>query len=305
MSQAGKLQKGVDEMIKRAKSIFLSLLILTLLLPSVALADAIEGEVIVTLGEDLTSEQKQTVLDDMGVKESEVEIIYVSNQEEHQYLGEYVNAQTIGTRAISSSKITLAGSGDGIVVDTNNIYWVSEGMYANALITAGVEDAEVYVTAPFSVSGTGALTGLIKAYEEVTEQEIPEEQKQIANEEIVKTSELGESIGVDEATELMNQIKEEIANNPVESEDDLRELIRRLAEQLGVTLTDQELDGLVSLFMRMQNLDINWENVKDQISKVRENLDDILSSEETRNFIDRVLGFFSSIIDSIRGWFSS
>ena len=51
--------------------------------------------------------------------------------------GEYVNASTIGSRTISSSKITLADAGNGITVETNNIYWVSEGMYANALITAG------------------------------------------------------------------------------------------------------------------------------------------------------------------------
>src|SRR5699024_5588316 len=106
-------------------------------------------------------------------------------------------------------------------------------------ITAGVEDADVYVTAPVEVSGTAALTGLIKAYEIAAEIEIPEEQKQVANEEMVKTAELSDSIGIEEATELMNRIKEEIAKNPVETEDDLRELIRRIAEELGITLTDE------------------------------------------------------------------
>ena len=38
----------------------------------------------------------------------------------------------------------------------------------------------------------------------------------------------------------MNRIKEEIADNPVQSEDDLRELIRRIAEELGITLSDEE-----------------------------------------------------------------
>ncbi|KGA95539.1 hypothetical protein AJ85_02255 [Alkalihalobacillus alcalophilus ATCC 27647 = CGMCC 1.3604] len=290
---------------KRWKKVLICLMLFALLWPTLAFADAVPGDIIITLGEDLNNEQKQRVLDDMGVKESDVEIIYVTNQEEHQYLGEYVNAATIGTRAISSSKITLAEPGTGITVETNNVYWVSEGMYANALITAGVEDAVIYVTAPFSVSGTGALTGLIKAYEIATDTIIPEEQKQIANEEIVKTSELGESIGVDEATELMNRIKEEMANNPVETEDDLRELIRRVAAELGITLTDTELDGLVSLFMRMKDLNINWDDVKSQISKVRDNLDDILNSEQTRNFLEKFLDFLGSVVDSIRGFFSS
>ena len=107
-------------------------MIFALLWPTFAFADAVPGDVIVTLGQDLSAEQKQSVLSDMGVKEDEVEVIYVTNEEEHQYLGEYVNASTIGSRTISSSKITLADAGNGITVETNNIYWVSEGMYANA-----------------------------------------------------------------------------------------------------------------------------------------------------------------------------
>ncbi len=183
--------------------------------------------------------------------------------------------------------------------------WVSEAMFANALITAGVEDAEVYVTAPMNVSGTAGLTGLIKAYEIAADIVIPEEQKQVANEEMIRTAELGESIGVEKATELMNRIKEELAENPIETEGDLRDLIRRLAEELGITLTDQELDGLVSLFMRMKDLNINWDQVQEQISKVRDNLDDILNREDTQSFIQRFLDLVNRFIDSIRGVFSS
>ena len=119
-------------MIKRWKTALISVMIFALLWPTFAFADAVPGDVIVTLGQDLSAEQKQSVLSDMGVKEDEVEVIYVTNEEEHQYLGEYVNASTIGSRTISSSKITLADAGNGITVETNNIYWVSEGMYANA-----------------------------------------------------------------------------------------------------------------------------------------------------------------------------
>ncbi len=139
-------------------------------------ADAAPGDVIVTLGEDLTNEQKKQILSEMGVSE-DIEPVYVSNKEEHQYLGKYISKAQIGSRAISSSKITIGEKGSGVNVETNNITWVSEEMYANALITAGVKDADVYVTAPFNVSGTAALTGIIKAYEISADIEIPEEQK--------------------------------------------------------------------------------------------------------------------------------
>lgn len=287
----------------KLKKYMIVLLALLLLLPSFAMADAIPGEIVVTLGEDLTEEQKQQILKEMNVTEDEANIIYVSNAEEHQYLGNYVSKAQIGTRAISSAKITLGREGSGLNVETNHIVWVSEMMYANALVTAGISDADIYVTAPFDVSGTGALTGIIKAYEITADIEIPEEQKQIANEEMVKTGELAEKIGVENATELMNRIKEEIANNPVQSEDDLRALIQRIAQELGITLTDEELNGLTSLFMRLKDLNIDWNQVQNQISKIRDNLGDILNREETQSFIQSILDFINQLIDSIKNWF--
>ncbi|MGY4690316.1 DUF1002 domain-containing protein [Salibacterium sp. K-3] len=266
-------------------------------------ADAAEGDVIVTLGEDLSEEQRTNLLDEMQVAE-DVEIITVSNEEEYEYLGEYLGDE-IGTNALSSSKITMAAEGEGISVETNNINQVSEGMYANALVTAGVEDADVYVTAPIPVSGTAGLTGLLKAYETQTGNDISEEQKKVANEEMVKTSELGESIGTQEATELITRIKEEISNQNIETEEDLRNLIERIAGDLGVELSEEEMNGLVSLFERMQNLNIDWDQVQNQITDIRNNLDEFLNREDTQSFISNFLDFVNELIDSLRGWFEN
>lgn len=273
-------------------------------LPTVVLADAVPGDVLVTLGKDLTEEQKRELLAEMEVDGDEIEPLIVTNEEEHQYLGSYISKAQIGSRAISSSKVTLGKKGSGLSVETKNITWVTEEMYANALITAGMKDADIYVTAPFDVSGTAGLTGILKAYEVQAEIEIPEEQKQVANEEMVRTAELGDKIGVEKASELMTKIKEEIAKNPPETEDDLRELIQRIAGQLGIQLTEEELNGLVSLFNRMKDLNIDWDQVTSQLSKVRDNLDDILSSESTQTFIQRFIDVVISIIDQLKSWFT-
>ncbi|MFB4164741.1 DUF1002 domain-containing protein [Alteribacillus sp. JSM 102045] len=270
--------------------------------PAAAFADAVEGEITVTLGEDLSEEERSNLLEEMDVSE-DVEIVTVTNEEEHDYLGEYMDASDIGSRALSSSKITAGEEGEGINVETNNITKVTEGIYANTLVTAGVEDADVYVTAPFDVSGTAALTGIIKAYEAQNDIDIPEEQKKVANEEMVKTSELGERIGMEEATELITRIKEEIGNQPVESEEDLRDLIERIANEMGIELTDEEMDGLVSLFDRMKDLNIDWNQVQDQISHIRDNLDEFLNREDTQSFIASFLDFINELIDSLRSWF--
>ena len=145
-------------------------------------------------GADLSNENRQKVLDELNVPDNATKVT-VTNKEEHEYLGKYISNAQIGTRAISSSSITVAKKGSGLDVKTHNIDSITDEMYLNALMTAGVKDAKVYVTAPFEVSGTAALTGIIKAYEVSSDKAISEDVKQVANQELVTTSNLGDKIG--------------------------------------------------------------------------------------------------------------
>lgn len=285
---------------KKLLPYLLSFCLIVFAFPIYAFADASEGDVIVTLGEDLTEDQKQELVKEMEAPENAMTVT-VSNEEEHKYLGDYISKALIGTRALSSSSITIGKKDQGLSVETNNINWVTDEMYTNALITAGVKDAEVYITAPVEVSGTAALTGLIKAYEVSTDKVIPEDQKQVANEELVKTAKLSESIGADKATELMTKIKDELSTNPPETEQELRDLIQQTASDSGIELTNEELDGLVALFERMKNLDIDWDQVRSQLENAKEDLNEFLNKEETKNFISKFIEFVKSIIDSIAG----
>lgn len=104
---------------------------------------------------------------------------------------------------------------------------------------------------------------------------------------MVETGELGDRIGMEEATELVTQIKETIAEENVENEDDLRALIQRIASDLGIELTDEELDGLVSLFMRMQDLNIDWNQLGEQVNQIRDNIGDWLSKKKHRISFNR------------------
>lgn len=292
---------------KRYQKWFVYTALLSMLLlafPVIALADVIEGTTVVTLGDDLTQQQKDQLLREMGAAE-DVEIIYVTNQEEHRYLGNYISKSDIGTRAISSAKITLTPKGAGLRVETKNITRITEAMYMNALITAGVQDADVYVTAPFAVSGTAGLTGVMKAFEAATDSVISEEQKQVANEEMVRTSELGEKIGVNEATELMTRLKEALGDTKLETDEDYRNLILKVAGELNITLNEDDINALVHLLKRLKGLNINWDQVGNQLKNIRDNLGDILNREETKNFIRQFLDFLISLIDKIKALFSS
>jgi uncharacterized protein YpuA (DUF1002 family) len=277
------------------------LLTITMLfaVPSISFADAVEGERIVSLGENLTEQQKNDLLAELGVPEN-AQTITVSNQEEHDYLGEFIPKAQIGSRAISSASITMGAKDSGLDVQTNNITWVTDEMYINALTTAGVKDAAIRISAPFDVSGTAALTGIMKAYEATTNKEIPEEIKKAANEEMVKTAQLGDSIGADNAAALMGKVKEEIAKNEPKTEADLRALIEQVAAELGITLTDAELDRLVEFFNGLKAMDIDWNQVKEQLSDIST----FLQSEEGQSFLQRLQDFLNSSLDEVRALFA-
>jgi uncharacterized protein YpuA (DUF1002 family) len=279
------------------------ILLFLFLLPVHSFADMAEGDMIVTLGENLTQQQKANLLEEMNAPSS-VQVITVSNAEEHKYLGKYISSALIGTRALSSSAITMAAKGDGVSVKTKNITWVTDEMYVNALITAGVKDAKVYITAPSPVSGTAALTGIIKAYEISADKTIPEDVKQAANEEMVKTAKLGDSIGKENAAALIAKIKEEIAKNKPKNDAELRQIIEQAAKELNVKLTEQQIQSLMDLFNKLKDLNIDWNQVGDQLNKAKDRISKFLHSDEGQSFLDKLKQFFISLIDAIKSLFS-
>ncbi|MGG1675080.1 DUF1002 domain-containing protein [Neobacillus sp. NRS-1170] len=271
--------------------------------PIQSYADLAEGDMIVTLGENLSAEQKDSLLGEMNAPK-DVQIVTVSNQEEHQYLGKYVAKSLIGTKAISSSSITIAPKGAGITVKTKNINWVTDEMFVNALITAGVKDANIYITAPISVSGTAALTGIIKAYEISADKTIPEEVKQAANQEMVETAKLGDSIGEKNAAALIAKVKEEIAKKKPKNDAELRSIIEQAAKELNITLTEEQMKRLIDLFNKLKGLDIDWNQVGDQLNKAKDRIPKFLQSEEGQGFLEKLKQFFISLIDAIKSLFS-
>ena len=60
-------------------------------------------------------------------------------------------------------------------------------MYKNALATAGVTDAKIIIAGPTGISGTAALVGIFKAYEEMTGEEIDEKTVDAVADERVTT----------------------------------------------------------------------------------------------------------------------
>ncbi len=284
-----------------SKKIISSILIIVFLFSSIAVfADSITNEVVVSIGKNLTEDQRKDILNYFGVDEN-VKIVEVTNQEEREYLGKYIDEKLLGTRALSCAYVEKIEEEQGITVETHNISWVTEDMYRNALITAGVKDANVKVTSPINVSGTAALTGVIKAFEDITGEEVTKEEKEVASEEIAKTAILGDEIGKDNATELVNNIKAYIVANDIKDEKGIRKAIEDMAKELEIQLTDEQINEILSLMKRISKLDLNLDDIKTQLKDISGKLDNIIGqNEEVKSFIGKI---FDAIAEFFRKLF--
>lgn len=165
-----------------------------------------ESRRVLALAADITPEQRQSMMEYFGVAQGEVDIIVVSNDDERAHLSGYVPLEQIGDTTISCAYVRPTDSG-GIQVKTANMTYVTSNMIAMVLLTYGVENCEVLVAAPFPVSGTGALTGIMMAYETSTGEELDPARAGLAMQEIVTMERVSDAIGQDEATLMMAEIK--------------------------------------------------------------------------------------------------
>lgn len=284
------------------KRIISSMLMVVILFSSVMVfSDSITNEVVVSIGKNLNEEQRREVLNYFNVDEN-TRIVEVTNQEEREYLGKHIDEKLLGTRALSCAYVEKIDEGEGITVETNNISWVTEDMYRNALITAGVKDANVKVTSPIKVSGTAALTGIIKAFEGITGEAVTEEEKEVASEEIAKTAMLGDEIGKEKATELVNNVKTYIVANNIKDEKGIRDAIEDMSKELRIELTDKQIEEILSLMKRISELDLNLDDIKTQLKDISGKLDNIIGqNEEVKSFLVRIL---DAIVDFFKNLFN-
>ena len=207
-----------------------------------------EGEARTVIGADITQTQKASVYKTFGISEGDVEELTVTNAEERQYLDGVVDASVIGTHSISCVYIKVLAAGKGLDVSTSNISWCTKDMYRNALTTAGIDDAQVIVTSPIQgISGTAALTGIYKAYEDITGTKLDTTAKLAGTQELVTTAELADEIGSTDAVTIVNELKEILGETKTMSDDELRAEIQRLADENKIKITDSQIDQLMSL----------------------------------------------------------
>lgn len=245
--------------------------------PIPAMADASK---VVTLGADLTDEQKNTMMKYFKADASQVQIITVNNQDERNYLGKYISSAQIGTRTLSCAYVKPTQSG-GIKVRTANLNYVTCNMLANALSTAGISNCEAVAACPYEVSGTGALTGVMMAYETASGKQLDSTKKDLATKEVVVTGDVAQQVGGDNATNIINQAKLQIIGDNVQNADEIYNIVNNIAIQNNVSLSSDELNTITALLQEIVQQNYDIQEMKQTLESIQKNLDKTMNNDSS------------------------
>ena len=247
-----------------------------------AMADAVK---VVTLGADLTDDQKNTMMRYFKVDSSQVQVLTITNQDERDHLSAYVPLEQIGTRTVSCAYVKPTQSG-GIKVRTANLNWVTCNMIATTLSTSGVTNCEVVAACPFEVSGTGALTGILMAYETASGEKLDETKKDLATQEMVVTGEVAQDVGQDDATSVINEAKMQVLSGNVQDANEIYNIVVNIAEQNNTSLSSEQLDRIVELLEQIAQQDYDYEEMKETLETVEENVSGEPVTDDDDEFVE-------------------
>lgn len=269
---------------------------------------------IIALGADLSAEQRATVLSLMDVTEADLanyQVVTITNDMEHQYLDAYMDASVIGSKSLSSVKITPAESGHGVLVTTKNINYCTTGMYRNALLTAGVSDADILVVGPTEISGTAALIGAIKGYEAMSGESVSDTTLDTAMNELITTGEIAmQDADSQDIEELIAFVKAKVAAGGLDSDDQIRSAIEEGEDKFGVTLTEDEINQIIAIMQKINQLGLDPNvlvaQAEDLYSKFGKDFLKILDTDAIAKEVAKsaASGFFAKIGDAIKGFFA-
>ena len=288
---------------KRLLCIILAVLMFASLCTAAYADDDVQARAVI--GANLDENQIAAVYQLFNVKRGDVKEMTVTNAEEREYLEGYVDESLIGTRSISCVYVELLAEGAGMDVTTSNITWCTPEMYISALATAGITDAKIVVAAPFEVSGTAALTGVYKAYEDLTGKKLDDLAKAVSTHELTITGELANEIGEMDSTSIVNDLKMMLDETAQMTDQEIREQIIQIAATYNVNLTDNQINQLISLCRSLEGLDADAlksrvEEVQNTLKKVSDAKTQVIGFvEQVKKVVTSIKSFFEKIGDII------
>ena len=250
----------------------LALILLGLLIPT---GFATDSNLVITYGESTyANNDYKSVVDAFFVNQANVDLNNVNSKvitaDQVNQVSSGITGKSYSSSQIYSSAFLDLNDNDNleVSVDKSKITTITGDMYLSALKSAGITSGHVYVTSPVSATGESALAGIMNAYEEVTDIEIPENVKEAANDEIYTQAEIVENSGVDadSLSKLVDDVKQEVSNDNVTDHDTIVNIINNYVQNNNINITNVDIENLADTIEQVQNVqgDVNY--YKDQVS---------------------------------------
>ena len=144
----------------------------------------------------------------------------------------------------------------------------------------------------------------MKAFEDATGKTLDEDKKELASEELIITGDLGENIGADKATGIVNDIKTEIIKNNTSDTIQIADTINNVTNNYNVTLTTEQQKQLEDLMSKISQQDYDYKEMKDTLNGIKDTINeklDAIGEGPSKGFFETIKGWFEGIGD----WFKN
>lgn len=282
---------------------------------------------VVTLGSSLTESQKSGTLKILTapLNGANYQTITVTGSDLVKYLNPSGDNFTINSGVWSSAMIQKTEAGSGINVkildynDKNNITTITANQYKNAALTAGISDANIYVTSAIPIDGSGALAGVYTAFAKNGDA-LNQKQVNAAQDEMNTlssiTRENKSKDGYSDA-QLNNAVAgaktdmAKIGNNISDSQ--IRDIVNNQIKinHLGNTINNNQKNQIVNILIEVRdsgalknkNFKAQAAELSKQIEKNAQNIFNKFNTPENRNWFqqiwDSVINFFSHLFGTV------
>ena len=315
---------------KKAKTIstFITLLFFGMFMCSTVTQTVKADELpVVCLGTSLTDSQRSGTLKTLSepLNGSSYQTITITGEDLVKYLNPSGANFTTHSGVWSSAMIEKAGQGNGINVHIldyqgrNNITTITADQYKNAALTAGISDANIYVTSAVPIDGSGALAGVYAAYNK-TGENLNQSQVNAAQDEMNTlskiTKENKDKSGYSDA-QLNNAVagaKQEmgkIGNNVSDSQ--IHDIVNNQINinHLGDVINNNQKQQIINVLIEVRDSGaLKNHKFKDQADALSKNIKknakgifDKINTPENRNWFEliwhNITSFFSNLFSGL------
>lgn len=291
----------LNKLFKASTAVLLSLSMIMLFCDK-AEADSLNGLPTVTVGKSLSSGQRKETIAILTqeISGQNYTTLTVTGNDLVKYLNPSGDNFTTTSGVWSSALIVKTDSEPGIRVKIlpyngqTTITTITADQYKNAALTAGIENADIYITSPVAIDGSGVLAGIYAAYADKGKK-LNQDQINAAQDEINTLSSINQNnrnkSNFSDAKlnrAIVGAKKDMAQKGGTLSDDQIRDIINNQIKinHLGNTINNNQINEIVKLLEEVQGsgslknksfvgnaqaLSHDFQNIKNKILKSQNN----------------------------------